>query len=101
MRSEAMARRVAERFGSRCGAHEPNSNLQRLVGCSSRWCLALVLPRKAAAPPSRIDVAARQLMGNLQVKIEPRSSLITVTYASPSPEEAARIANAFVGEFLR
>ncbi len=96
IRSEPMARRVAERLGLDAMPTDPNSNMQRL-----NTNIVGPLSRKAGAPPSRIDVSARQLMRNLKVKIEPRSSLITVTYASPSPEEAARIANAVVGELLR
>jgi uncharacterized protein involved in exopolysaccharide biosynthesis len=46
------------------------------------------------------DVAARGLLSNLVVRNEPRSNLIAVTYTATTPDEAARIANAVVGEHV-
>lgn len=71
----------------------PKTCIYRALISSKLW------PGHASAPPSPLDIAAQRLMDNLQISIEPRSSLITVTYTS-DPQQAADVANAFVGEYL-
>jgi uncharacterized protein involved in exopolysaccharide biosynthesis len=53
------------------------------------------------APDYQDDLAATMLSGELSVKTEPRTYLITLQYTAGDPELAALITNTFVIEFLR
>ena len=44
---------------------------------------------------------AAELLKNLDVSNDARSMLIRISYTSTSPEQSARIANAFAEEYLR
>lgn len=49
---------------------------------------------------AQLDRAASRLSGNMAIKNYPRTYLINVTYKAQSPEEASRIANAVVAQYL-
>lgn len=53
-----------------------------------------------APRPSRVDLATERLLSNLMVENDRQSYLIKVKYSASNPREAARIANAVVGEYL-
>jgi uncharacterized protein involved in exopolysaccharide biosynthesis len=56
-------------------------------------------PTSPNSSPNRLIAA--ELLKNLKVSNDPRSMLIRISYTSPSPEQSARIANAFAEEYLR
>lgn len=56
--------------------------------------------RGAGPTPAELDGAASRLSGNLAVKNDPRTYLVSVTYKAPSAGEAARVANAVVAQYL-
>lgn len=103
MRSLAMAREIADQMGlaqqstDKPGITDPLATPKSIL---SRFDIFKLWPGHASAAPSPLDIAAQRLMDNLQISIEPRSSLITVTYTSRNPQHAADVANAFVGEYL-
>jgi uncharacterized protein involved in exopolysaccharide biosynthesis len=92
LQSESLAHQVAIRLGM--DQAKPAS----LVG-SAMSAVAEYLPQRFAKI-DLADVAARGVLSNLVVRNEPRSNLIAVTYTDSSPDEAARIANAVVGEHI-
>lgn len=100
IRSDTMARRVAARLGldktTVDMTQDKPSGFQELL----TEIFVTLLPQNSPRLPTPIDIAARKLLLNLQARIEARSSLITINYTSPDPEEAARVANAFVSEYI-
>jgi uncharacterized protein involved in exopolysaccharide biosynthesis len=56
-------------------------------------------PTSPNSSPNRLIAA--ELLKNLGVSNDPRSTLIRISYTSTSPEQSARIANAFAEEYLR
>jgi len=104
LRSLAMARRVAERLGLDADKPPDRPGLfskLRSATIDRVPALGALFSRTSRTSPSAADVAARKLTANLLVSIEPRSSLISISYTSSDPAEAARIANTFVAEYLR
>ncbi len=91
--SQTIARRVAERLQIDEIPTVPMAS-ELLSRFAAYWGL------HAASRPSHLDIATAQLMRDLEVKNDPRSYLITVTYKASSPNEAARIANAIVSEYM-
>jgi uncharacterized protein involved in exopolysaccharide biosynthesis len=79
-------------------ANDPNfaehsSMLHRALALITFWH-----SRPSSSPTSLI---AAQLLKQLDVTNDPRSALIRVSYTSTSPEQSARIANAFAKAYLR
>ena len=60
-----------------------------------------LLDRPASPNSSPNKLIAAELQKNLDVSNDPKSMLIRITYTSTSPEQSARIANAFAEEYLR
>ena len=60
-----------------------------------------LLDRPASPNSSPNRLIAAELEKNLDVSNDPKSMLIRITYTSTSPEQSARIANAFAEEYLR
>jgi len=59
-------------------------------------------PTSPNSSPNRlISLIAAELLKNLNVRNDARSMLIRISYTSTSPEQSARIANAFAEEYLR
>ncbi len=89
--SRAMARQVVERLG--LDESESQSQIRTLIR-------NLIGHFNSAAGQSRVDVATERLMSNLKITSKPRSYLITVTHTAPTPQQAARVANAVVSEYM-
>ena len=96
IRSREIAEGVVVRLGL---AKDPNfaehsSLLNRAFALITFWHLV----RVSNAGNSRIAARLRQ---NLDVTNDPKSLLIRISYTSTSPEQSARIVNAFAEEYLR
>jgi uncharacterized protein involved in exopolysaccharide biosynthesis len=90
--SEGLARSVVVRLG--LDQAQSESKLSLLLGA-----MAYVLPVQYTAP-GRADLATQKFMSTIDVRNEPRSNLIRVSVTADSPEEAARLANAVVAEYV-
>jgi uncharacterized protein involved in exopolysaccharide biosynthesis len=60
-----------------------------------------LLDRPTSPNTSPNSLIAAQLLMNLDVSNDAKSMLIRISYTSTSPEQSARIANAFAEEYLR
>lgn len=93
IQTRTIARRVVLRLG--LDKSRAESKLRSFIAKTIRkWRL------NDTVSPSRVDRAVERLSGNLIVENDNKSYLINVTYSAPSPSEAARIANAIVGEYM-
>ena len=90
--SEGLARSVVIRLG--LDKAQSKSKLSLLLGIMS-----YVLPVQYTAP-GKADLATQKFMSTIDVRNEPRSNLIRVAVTADSPEEAARLANAVVAEYV-
>ncbi|MBX6740952.1 MAG: hypothetical protein IRY87_02740 [Acetobacteraceae bacterium] len=112
--SRPMARRVVETLGL---ADDP-AYAEASPGLADRLTIAIeaagkaLLGMTANQPPvnapsatalreERIARAVDQVMQRLSVTSDSRSYLLSVTYSSPDPVHAARVANTFAEEYLR
>ena len=93
------SREIAEGVVARLGlAKDPNfaehsSLLNRALALITFW--------HSRPSFSAISLIADKLLENLDVTNDPKSLLIRISYTSTSPEQSARIANAFAEEYLR
>jgi capsular exopolysaccharide synthesis family protein len=65
--------------------------------------LAALIPRRAAAParpPDALDLAARTVLGGLEVEPVQDSQLVGVSWVSTDPELAAQVANAVAEGYI-
>jgi uncharacterized protein involved in exopolysaccharide biosynthesis len=97
------SRTVAERVAARLELTNDTAFMLRksLTGrahdlFASVWPSFDKLPSRSAE-----SLIADELMRNLEVTNDVRSYLIKISYTSTSPEQSARIANAFAEEYLR
>ena len=91
------SREIAEGVVARLGlAKDPN-----FAEHSSLLNRALALITFRAELLALNSLIADKLRKNLDVTNDPKSLLITISYTSTSPEQSARIANAFAEEYLR
>ena len=75
---------------------EHSSLLDRALAVTDFWH-----SRPSLSNSSVNSLIAADLLKNLHVTNDPKSLLIRISYTSTSPEQSARIANAFVEEYLR
>ena len=96
------SREIAEGVVTRLGlAKDPNfaehsSLLNRALALITFWH-----SRPSFSNSSVNSLIAARLLKNLDVTNDPKSLLIRISYTSTSPEQSARIANAFAEEYLR
>jgi len=98
-RSREIAEGVVTRLGVAGGPNffaEYSSLLNRLLTSMTFWH-----SRPNSPSSSTARLIAAKLLENLDVTNDPKSLLIRIAYTSTSPEQSARIANAFAEEFLR
>jgi Mrp family chromosome partitioning ATPase len=98
IRSREIAEGVAARLGL---AKDPNfaehsSLFNRALALTTFWH-----SRPSFSNASANSLIAVRLLENLDVTNEPKSLLIRISYTSTSPEQSARISNAFAEEYLR
>ena len=96
VRSRDIAESVVARLGL---AKDPNfaeqsSLLNRLLTLITFW-------HSSNSSANANSLIAAKLLKNLDVSNDPKSLLIRISYTSTSPEQSARIANAFAEEYLR
>ena len=91
--SREMARQVVERLG--LDKSKTQSRIRAFIANTIGH-----LPFNYAGPSTPVDLATERLMSNLTVTSKPRSYLTTVTYTARTPQQAARIANAVVSEYM-
>ena len=95
IRSEAFVRAVAKRLGQ-----DPESTKSRSWAAQSLdWLRATFLPETRNY--SALDRMVARLRNKVDVMNDTRSYLISVSFTAPSADEAARVVNAFVIEYLR
>jgi Mrp family chromosome partitioning ATPase len=75
---------------------EQSSLLDRALALATFWH-----SRPSFSISSANSLIATDLLKNLNVSNDPKSLLIKISYTSTSPEQSARIANAFAEEYLR
>ena len=96
------SREIAEGVVARLGLTQDPSFaehsflLDRALALTTFWH-----SRPSFSTVSATSVIAAQLLKNLDVKNDAGSLLIMISYRSTSPEQSARIANAFAEEYLR
>lgn len=90
--SEGLARAAVVRLG--LDKTEQESKIALALGMIGR-----VLPVQYTVP-GKADLATQKFMLTLEVRNEPRSNLIRISATGESPEEAARMANAVVAEYV-
>src|SRR5262249_36448786 len=96
------SREIAESVVAHLGlAKDPNfaeqrSLLDRALALTHFWH-----SRPSFSNSSANSVIAADLLQNLKVSNDTKSLLITISYTSTSPEQSARIVNAFAEEYLR
>jgi uncharacterized protein involved in exopolysaccharide biosynthesis len=95
IRSEAFVRAVAKRLGQDPEATKPRSGAAQ----SLDWVRATFLPETRNY--SALDRMVARLRNKVDVMNDTRSYLISVSFTAPSADEAARVVNAFVIEYLR
>jgi uncharacterized protein involved in exopolysaccharide biosynthesis len=91
IRSDEFLRAVARRLGENTLSHSPEQSLD--------WVRATLLPETRNHTP--FDRLVSMLRKRVAVMNDTRSYLISVSYTAPSADEAARVVNAFVIEYLR
>jgi Mrp family chromosome partitioning ATPase len=95
------SREIAEGVVDRLGlAKDPNfaehsSLLNRAFALITFW------HSRSSLPVSLRENVADRLRGNLEVRNDPKSLSLRISYTSTGPEQSARIANAFAEEYLR
>jgi uncharacterized protein involved in exopolysaccharide biosynthesis len=95
IRSEAFLRAVAKRLGQ-----DPEATKSRSWAARSLdWVRATLLPEMRNYSP--FDRTIAMLRNKVDVMNDARSYLISVSFTAPSADEAARVVNAFVIEYLR
>jgi len=90
--SEGLARAAVVRLG--LDQVQQETKIAQALGMIGR-----VLPVQYTAP-GKADIATQKFMQTLEVRNEPRSNLIRISATAESPEEAARMANAVVAEYV-
>jgi Mrp family chromosome partitioning ATPase len=96
------SREIAESVVAHLGlAEDPNfaeqsSLLDRALALTTFWH-----SRPSFSNSSANSHIAADLLKNLDVSNDPKSLLIRISYPSTSPDQSARIANAFAEEYLR
>jgi uncharacterized protein involved in exopolysaccharide biosynthesis len=94
LRSDAFLRAVARRLGQAPGA----TMSIPWVTQGADWLRAMLLPE--TRNHSTFDRTVAMLRNKVSVMNDARSYLISVSFAAPSPDEAARVVNAFVIQYL-
>jgi uncharacterized protein involved in exopolysaccharide biosynthesis len=94
IRSDAIIRAVATRLG-----HDPNARSSSWLRAISDWFRATWLPETLNR--SSFDRAVATLQNKLVVINDTRSYVISVSFTAPSAEEAVRVVNAVVTQYLR
>ncbi|VIO65177.1 hypothetical protein CI1B_02740 [Bradyrhizobium ivorense] len=95
LRSDAILREAAKRLGEDSNAARPNSWLTRM----SESVRIAWFPETRNQTP--FDRAVAMLRNKLVIMNDTRSYLISISFTSSSAEEAARVVNAVVAEYLR
>ena len=95
IRSRDIAEDVVTRLGL---ANDPNTVEHPSMLRRARALITFWHSRPSSSATSRI---AAELLNQLDVTNDPKSLLIRVSYTSTSPEQSARIANAFAQAYLR
>jgi uncharacterized protein involved in exopolysaccharide biosynthesis len=95
LRSDAFLRAVAKRLGQVREAALPRSWAMQQVD----WLRITLLPETRTHSPFERTVA--MLRNKVAVMNDTRSYLISISFTAPSPDEAARVVNAFVIQYLR
>ena len=98
VRSREIAESVVARLGLAEDPYfaEQRSLLDRALASTGFWH-----SRPSFSNSSANNIIAADLLNNLQVSNDIKSLLISISYTSTSPEQSARIANAFAEEYLR
>ena len=95
IRSDAILRAVVRRLGVDPEATKPRSWARR----SLDWVRSMFLPETRNLSP--FDRTVAMLASKVKVMNDTRSYLISISFTASSPEEAARVVNAFAIEYLR
>lgn len=105
LRSDAFLRTVAKRLGQVPEAALPRSwamqNFDWLPWAMQNfdWLRATLLPETRSHSPFARTVA--MLRNKVAVTNDTRAYLISISFTAPSPDESARVVNAFVIQYLR
>ena len=95
IRSDAFLRAVAKRLG-----HVPEASMSREWAMQSLdWLRATLLPQIRSHSP--FDRMVAMLRDKVAVMNDTRSYIISISFTAPSPDEAARVVNAFLIQYLR
>jgi uncharacterized protein involved in exopolysaccharide biosynthesis len=95
IRSDAFLRAVAKRLGP---VPEATGSLS-WAAQSMDWLRATLLPQTRSHSP--FDRAVSMLRNKVAVINDTRSYIISISFTAPSPDEAARVVNAFLHQYLR
>jgi hypothetical protein len=100
IQSDTILRAVVKRLArDPVDARSRSWTAQNLEWLRLEWLRALFLPETQNYSPSDRTVA--MLRNTVAVTNESRSYLISISFTAPSPDEAARVVNAFAIEYLR
>jgi uncharacterized protein involved in exopolysaccharide biosynthesis len=94
IRSDAILRAVVKRLGL-----DHDSTASSWTSWSTDWITAWLFPEKRKY--SSLDRAVATLRDKVDVVNDMRSYLVSISYTTSSAEQAARVVNSFVIEFLR
>ena len=97
IRSGDIAERVVARLDL---AKDPNNFAESLLD-RALASITFLHSRPMSPNSSPNKLIAAKLLNNLDVRNDARTMLIRISYTSTSPEQSARIANAFAEEYLR
>jgi uncharacterized protein involved in exopolysaccharide biosynthesis len=95
LRSDAFLRAVAKRLGPVPEAALPRSWAMQ----NFDWLRVTLLPETRSHSP--FDRTVAMLRNKVAVMNDTRSYLISISFTAPSPDESARVVNAFVIQYLR
>jgi len=95
LRSDAFLRAVAKRLGQVPEAAMSHSWVMENLD----WLRATLLPETRSHSP--FDRTVATLRNKVAVMNDTRSYLISISFTAPSPDEAARVVNAFLIQYLR
>jgi len=95
LRSDAFLRAVAKRLGQVPEAALAHSWAMQNLD----WLRATLLPETRSHSP--FDRRVAMLRNKVAVMNDTRSYLISISFTAPSPDESARVVNAFVIQYLR
>jgi uncharacterized protein involved in exopolysaccharide biosynthesis len=94
IRSDAVLRAVAMRLG-----HDPEAKPRTWSALALDWFRAALLPETRNLSP--FDRTVALLRNKVVVMNDMRSYLISISFTASTADEAARVVNAFVTEYLR